>query len=81
MRNALKHLTWVRGLQVGIGTFAVVDYIFYSGAPVGLLLGMVLLGQGLFNLQLGCMSGSCKVDPTKSVPSEKARTESNATVE
>ncbi len=59
--NKLGKFSIIRSLQLGVGGLFVGDYVFSSGEWPVLLLGSILLWQGLFNKQMGCAGRTCQL--------------------
>ncbi|MCB0572057.1 MAG: hypothetical protein KDC66_19965 [Phaeodactylibacter sp.] len=51
----------VRILQLIFGFFCLGDFLFFSHEWAVLALGAVMLAQGIFDWQLGCAGGKCRV--------------------
>lgn len=56
-----KVLSILRILQLGVGGLFVGEFFFAHGSWPILLLGSVLLWQGIFNRQMGCAGGHCRL--------------------
>ncbi|HQU59594.1 MAG: hypothetical protein KDD02_10505 [Phaeodactylibacter sp.] len=51
----------VRILQLAFGAFCLGDFLFFSHEWTVLAFGAVMLFQGIFDWQLGCVNGRCRI--------------------
>ena len=60
--NWLRRQRWhtVRLLQLAFGAFCLGDFLFYSHEWAVFALGAIMLAQGVFDWQMGCVGRSCR---------------------